>query len=103
LRLGESIADRKNTRLDQATMLRLKHLAFVEYRRIYVLGEVKIPGGFPYTPGMTALNAAAVAGGFTIHADRGDVIVTRSGKRYRGTLESVVQPGDSIEVGLRMS
>jgi protein involved in polysaccharide export with SLBB domain len=73
----------------------------IEYRHIFVLGEVRNPGGYPYTPSMSVLNAAAVAGGFTVRSDRRDIVVTRSGKRYRGTLDSVVLPGDSIEIGLR--
>lgn len=47
------------------------------YRSIFVMGEVGQPGQYAYVPGMTVVNAVAVAGGFTSRANRGDVDITR--------------------------
>jgi polysaccharide export outer membrane protein len=66
-----------------------------------VIGEVTRPGDYPYAIGTTVLNAIASAGGFSYRADRGDVVVTRSGLRYKAVLTTRVQPGDMIEIGER--
>jgi polysaccharide export outer membrane protein len=47
------------------------------YRPFSILGEVRNPGRFPYAPGMTIESAIALAGGYTIHADKDQVRVTR--------------------------
>jgi polysaccharide export outer membrane protein len=75
----------------------------VEYRPVYVLGEVQSPGKYPYEPGMTALSAAAVAGGFTYRADTDTFKVTRKfpdGHTEKGKLgpQGAVLPGDILEV-----
>src|ERR1700730_12616268 len=41
------------------------------YRPFFVLGEVTIPGQFPYVPNLTAEGAVAIAGGFSPRALRG--------------------------------
>lgn len=46
-------------------------------RRIFVMGEVGIPGDHEYHRGMTALGAVAQAGGFNNNAKRSSVIVLR--------------------------
>lgn len=74
----------------------------VEYRAFFVLGEVGSPGSYPFYPGMTVLNAVAVAKGFSYRADRNELVVTRAGRRYRAFHSSLVQPGDTIEVGVRI-
>lgn len=35
-----------------------------EYRPIYVIGEVQVPGAIPFAPGMNAIEAVGLAGGF---------------------------------------
>lgn len=35
-----------------------------EYRPVYVIGEVQVPGAIPYAPGMNAIEAVGLAGGF---------------------------------------
>ena len=72
-----------------------------EYRHVFVLGEVTRPGDYPYAIGTTVLNAIASAGGFAYRADRGNVVVTRSGLRYKAALSARIQPGDMIEIGER--
>lgn len=73
------------------------------YRPIFVLGMAERPGQFPYQPGMTALTAVAVAGGFNYRAIRDYVSVTRIGPdarpvEYRAQREALIQPGDVVTV-----
>lgn len=76
----------------------------LNYRPFYILGEVNTPGSYPYRAGMTILNAAALAGGFTYRADERDIEVTRGGvgEPIEVTSESIVQPGDVIRVKERL-
>ncbi len=75
----------------------------LNYRPIFVLGMVERGGQFPYQPGMTALTAVAVAGGFNYRAIRDYVSITRVGPdskptEFRAARESLVQPGDVVTV-----
>ncbi|MCR9255645.1 MAG: polysaccharide export protein [Alphaproteobacteria bacterium] len=77
----------------------------LQYRPVFVLGQVAIPGDYPFRPGLTAREAVAIAGGFTRRADTSEVTV------YRKTLEgerrfdvapgAYLRPGDIVEVGRR--
>lgn len=70
-------------------------------RPFYILGEVGSPGGYPYSPGITVVKAAALAGGFTYRANTKKVRITREGGSEpieRASLQSEVRPGDVIEV-----
>ncbi len=77
----------------------------LNYRPFFIIGEVNTPGRYPYVNGMLVLNAAAIGGGFTYRADRKDVKIRRETKNgtqtIKATLETVVQPGDVIEIGER--
>lgn len=73
------------------------------YRPIFVLGLVDRGGQFPYQPGMTVLQAVALAGGFNYRAIQDYVSITRIGedgraREYRAGREALVQPGDTINV-----
>ncbi len=72
----------------------------LNYRPFYILGEVNNPGAYPYRAGMTILNAAALAGGFTYRANENKIEVTRGGAGEPRIMprETVVQPGDIIRV-----
>lgn len=80
-------------------------LEITTYRPFFILGEVKTPGQYPYASGMTALNAIAVAQGFTPRAERSVVYVRRAGstteEAYRLTPDLRVWPGDTIRLGER--
>lgn len=77
----------------------------IVYRPFYILGEVAAPGQYPYTVGLTAMNAVATAKGFTPRATREVVQIRRQGEtqeiNYRLTPELLVYPGDTIRVGER--
>ena len=75
----------------------------VNYRPIFVLGQVERGGQFPYQPGMTALTAVAVAGGFNYRAVRDYVSITRiteDGRpvEYRAPREALLLPGAVVTV-----
>ena len=76
------------------------------YRPFFVLGEVGSPGTYPYTAGLTVLNAVATAGGFTYRANTGRVYIRRanasSEEVFRLTSETRVAPGDTIRIGERL-
>jgi polysaccharide export outer membrane protein len=72
-------------------------------RPFYVLGEVQKPGNYPYVTGITALNAVAMAGGYTYRAKTTGYYVKRldkDGKMVRivATPETIIRPGDTLEI-----
>lgn len=74
----------------------------LNYRPFYILGEVTTPGEYPYTNGLTVMNAIATAGGFTYRANK-KLVAIRSAEdvnEERVALEPSTQvlPGDTIRV-----
>lgn len=78
----------------------------LNYRPFYILGEVEKPGEYPYTNGLTVLNAVATAGGFTYRADMRRVFVKRaeaqSEEEFPLTTSTRVAPGDTIRIRERL-
>ena len=79
-----------------------------QYRPISVLGEVNRPGQYPYQPGMTMLEAVALAGGFTYrsvtdHASDWRSSGEPSGQAVQGEIGpgSTLAPGDVISISER--
>lgn len=77
----------------------------LNYRPFYILGEVKAPGTYPYTSGLTVLNAVATAEGFTYRADSKKVFIKRANEAneqaFPLTTTTPVAPGDTIRIGER--
>jgi len=77
----------------------------LNYRPFYILGEVMKPGEYPYTSGLTVLNAVATAEGFTYRADTHKVYIKRATSlgEHEGPLTTAtpVEPGDTIRIGER--
>jgi protein involved in polysaccharide export with SLBB domain len=76
-------------------------------RPFYVIGEVQKPGNYPYVSDMTALNAIAMAGGFTRRARKNDFYIRRLDKdgkvvRIEANVGTVLQAGDTLEVRERL-
>lgn len=77
---------------------------FVEEFRVvvYVTGEVKKPGSYPYEEGMTTLKAITLAGGLTEKAAAGRTKIKRKddGKEIslKAKMEDAIQPEDVIVV-----
>ena len=74
----------------------------VNYRPIFVLGEVNKPGQYPYQPGMTVLTAVSVAGGFTYRAveDYASVVRDVDGHSTEGKVkrQTMLAPGDVLTI-----
>ena len=74
----------------------------VNYRPFYILGEVARPGEYPYTNGLTVMNAIATAEGFTYRANKRFVLIKGAevDEEIRVELKPTlkVQPGDTIRV-----
>jgi protein involved in polysaccharide export with SLBB domain len=65
------------------------------------------PGNYPYVTDLTAINAVAMAGGFTRRARKSDFYIRRIGPdgtmvRIEANAGTVLQPGDTLEVRERM-
>ena len=74
----------------------------VRHRNIYVSGEVKTAGAYPYEEGLTVHKAITMAGGFTDKAstNRAKVIRTIEGKDHSIAvdLDAMVQPDDILVI-----
>lgn len=74
----------------------------ITYRPFYILGEVNNPGEYPYTSGLTVMNAIASAGDFTYRADKRRVLIKSVGspeeREVELTLSTPVRPGDTIRI-----
>lgn len=74
----------------------------LNYRPFYILGEVNLPGSYPYVSGMTVLNAIALGGGYTYRADENDITILRDTDldktTRRASADTLVLPGDVVRV-----
>ena len=72
------------------------------YRPFYIIGAVAKPGEYPYVNHMNALNAVAVAGGFTTEAKDSVVYVRHEGstqeQRLAADQSTLIRPGDVVRV-----
>lgn len=78
----------------------------VNFRPIYLQGEVRTGGEYPYKSGLKIRDAIAVAGGYTYRAHTGYVLIVREGqvREARVDLPSDIDvlPGDNIRVPERL-
>lgn len=74
----------------------------IEYRPFYILGEVKAPGTYPYTIGLTVTKAVATSGGFTYRANERQAYITREGQSQESALPITaatwIGPGDTVRI-----
>lgn len=74
----------------------------LEYRQLFVTGEVNRPGGYAFQPGMTVNKAITLGGGFTETASPDEIFIIRDGEKNatekKVGLDSFVAPGDIIIV-----
>lgn len=90
----------------RAGFIREPHVAIeVEsYRPFFILGEVTLPGQYPYVPNMTVETAVAIAGGFTPRAYRHEAKIDRPvpggvlRSREAVSLFTQVLPGDTVVI-----
>lgn len=93
--------------LEKNLRLRANDTVFVpEATRIFVSGEVRNPGAFPFASGLTIRQAIALAGGFTQDASTKNARVVRpvNGKTetLKMKLDEPIQPGDTIVVKAKL-
>jgi len=60
-------------------------------RPFFILGEVRLPGQYPYVSGMTVETAVAIAGGYTPRASERTFRITR---RMNGLVDQIEAPSD---------
>lgn len=73
----------------------------VNYRPIYVHGEVRSGGEFAFKPGLKLRDAIAMAGGYTYRANQGHLFIVREGQaeaRLPTPNDIAILPGDNIRV-----
>lgn len=102
---GRTISDVQGeirARLDKDYLVDPKvSVLMVAYRPVTMLGQVKSPGRYPYSAGMTVRQAVALAGGYDRRASSGAVLVFRDGQEIELEPDALVRPGDTIEVQRR--
>ena len=80
-------------------------VTILTYRPFYILGEVQKPGEYPYTNGLSVVNAVATANGFTYRANTKRVFIKRANssteEEYPLDSSTPVAPGDTIRVAER--
>jgi len=75
------------------------------YRPFFILGEVTLPGQYPYVPNMTVETAVAIAGGYTPRAFKYKIEVSRqtNGLTEKRVVSpnAPVRPGDTVHIAER--
>ncbi|MDO8281038.1 MAG: polysaccharide biosynthesis/export family protein [Thermodesulfovibrionia bacterium] len=78
--------------------------ATIKSQLVYVVGEVKKPGTFPYKSGMTVLKAITLADGATLKASTRNTVIKRiiNNKEVKINVDmsDTLQPDDIVEVPL---
>jgi protein involved in polysaccharide export with SLBB domain len=78
----------------------------INYRPVFILGEVMHPGEFAYADKLTVYAVVAKAGGFTYRAKQNSAFIRRENgtaeTEYSLTSSTAVQPGDTIRIGQRL-
>lgn len=74
----------------------------VKGRPYYILGEVNKPGEYPFSAGLTVMNAIASAGDFTYRADKVRILIKSADNPNEREVDltptTPVQPGDTIRI-----
>jgi polysaccharide export outer membrane protein len=75
------------------------------YRPFFILGEVTLPGQYPYVPNMSVETAVAIAGGYTPRAQKRRIEISRTveGLTERKVVSPnyPVRPGDTVHIAER--
>ena len=77
-------------------------VTILQFRPIYMVGEIEKQGEFAFRPGLNVLTAMAMAGGGTYRANKSYVLIQHYGqtemKQYPQTAATMILPGDLIRV-----
>ncbi|MEQ1780357.1 MAG: polysaccharide biosynthesis/export family protein [Hyphomonadaceae bacterium] len=106
LTLGEA-SDKLQTKLKDGWLKDPKvAVELVKGRPYYILGEVNKPGEYPFSSGLTVMNAIASAGDFTYRADKGRILIksvdSPNEREVDLTPSTQVRPGDTIRIRERL-
>jgi len=93
--------------LTKNVLLRPNDTVFVPLApKVFVSGEVRNPGAYPFAPGTTVRQAISLAGGLTEDGSSGRIRVvrTREGKsrELKIKIDDPIQPGDTIVVKAKL-
>jgi polysaccharide export outer membrane protein len=105
--LRVDVTDIEAGRLDNDLVLKPNDTVFVpQAKRIFVTGEVRNPGAFPFSGGLTVRQAVTLAGGFTEDASTGKVKVVRpvngQPQQIKVKLDEPLRPGDTVLVKAKL-
>jgi polysaccharide export outer membrane protein len=105
--LRVDVSDIQAGQLDKNLLLKANDTVFVpQAARIFVTGEVRAPGAFAFTAGMTLRQAVSMAGGFTADASKKSARVVRDvggkPKAFKIKLDEPLRPGDTVEVKAKL-
>jgi len=105
--LRVNVRDIQSGRLEENLLLRPNDTVFVpEAERIFVTGEVRNPGAFPWSAGLTLRQAVSLAGGFTEDASTGSARVVRAvggqPRTIKMKLDEPLRPGDTVLVKAKL-
>jgi polysaccharide biosynthesis/export protein len=105
--LRVNVSDIVSGRLEENLLLRPNDTVIVPVaERIFVTGEVRNPGAFPWSAGLTLRQAVSLAGGFTEDASTGSARVVRAAGGQTQTikmkLDEPLRPGDTVLVKAKL-
>lgn len=93
--------------LEKNLRLRPNDTVFVpQAPKVFVSGEVKSPGAFPFSAGQTVRQLISLAGGLTDFGSTGGIRIVRTvdgkAKEVKVKLDEPVHPGDTVVVKARL-
>jgi polysaccharide export outer membrane protein len=102
-----NVRDIQAGELDKNVELRPKDTVFVpQAPRVFVSGQVRNPGAYPWFPGMTARQLISVAGGLLPEGSSSRLKVVRqqgdTSREYGIKLDELVQAGETLVVRRRL-
>lgn len=102
-----NIRDIQAGELEKNLALKPNDTVFVpQAPKVFVSGEVRNPGAYPFIPGTTVRQAVSLAGGFTQDGSQGRIRVVREvegkTKEVKIKLDEPIQPGDTIVVKAKL-
>jgi polysaccharide export outer membrane protein len=98
-----NVRDIQSGDLAQNVVLRPHDTVFVpQAPKVYVSGEVRLPGAYAMAPGTTVRQAISLAGGFNEEASTSRIEVVRlvggRSRKVKVKLDDAVEPGDTVVV-----
>lgn len=102
-----NIRDIQAGELEKNLALKPNDTVFVpQAPKVFVSGEVRNPGAYPFIPGTSVRQAVSLAGGFTQDGSQGRIRVVREvegkTKEVKIKLDEPIQPGDTIVVKAKL-